>query len=346
MLSDIVNKIRAQRDHEPTVISLGQTWVDTLMRVPEMPQAGRFVEASTVSRSIGGSFQVLEAAERMGARTELASMMGTGPWADCIARALRQAHIVHTGRTLHNQDNGMRIILSDGDAKSYVAHHGAESRGDADAFKNIHPKKGDVVHIGSNALMNDGAVAVHRFLSHPACQPQTRTFRIVLNSTRALRLVNAQLLETLILARPVWSMNRQQAYALAERLSISIDETPTLRVSGGFDESMHELCTALSEVLRAPVVLRAGSRGAWIRQHGEGVMHIDGFPTKATHIRSAGPVHTGALCALLAEGWDLEASVQIANAAAALSIAHNVDGVPVCPSYDEATAFIKERLAE
>ena len=110
MLSDIVNKIRAQRDHEPTVISLGQTWVDTLMRVPEMPQAGRFVEASTVSRSIGGSFQVLEAAERMGARTELASMMGTGPWADCIAHALRQAHIVYVCVDFLNLGQNYRLF--------------------------------------------------------------------------------------------------------------------------------------------------------------------------------------------------------------------------------------------
>ena len=346
MLSDIVNKIRAQRDHEPTVFSLGQTWVDMLMHVPQMPEAGRFIEASNVTRCVGGSFQVLDAATRMGAHTELASMLGTGPWADCIASALRRAHIAHTGRTLPNQDNGLRIILSDGEHKAYVAHHGAESRGDADAYKNIQPQKGDVVHISSNALMNDGAVAVQKFLTRADCQPDARTFRIVLNPTSALRLVNAQLLETLILARPIWSMNRQQARSLADCLAIDIEEPPTMRVSGGCDEPLLAVCTSLSDVLRAPVVLRAGSRGAWIRQHGEGVMHIDGFPTKATHIRSAGPVHTGALCALLAEGWDLEASVQIADAAAALAVAHSVNGVPVCPGYDEATAVIKEQLAD
>lgn len=208
----------------------------------------------------------------------------------------------------------------------------------------MRPQRGDVVHISGNALMNESPLAVNAFIQQPQCRPQEREFRMVINPTNTLRLVNDQLLENLVLTRPIWSMNRQEAHTLAYRLGVTFDESATMRVNGGFDESMHALCEALGETLRAPVVLRAGARGAWVRQHGKGVEHIDGFPTKATHIRSAGPAHTGALCALLAEGWDLESAVQIANAAASLAITHNHAGIPFCPTYDEAAKLVSDTL--
>lgn len=344
MLSDILHKIRAQRDHEPTVISVGQIWVDITMHVQEMPQPGEFTNAPSVTKSASGSFHVLQAASRMGARTELASIMGTGPWATMLRDSLRRSHILHTGPTRPNQDNGFRIVLTDGMQKSYVAHHGAEAHGDPRAFAHVRPQRGDVVHISGNALMNESSLAVNAFIQQPQCRPQEREFRMVINPTNTLRLVNDQLLENLVLTRPIWSMNRQEARTLAYRLGVTFDESATMRVNAGFDESMHALCEALGETLRAPVVLRAGARGAWVRQHGKGVEHIDGFPTKATHIRSAGPAHTGALCALLAEGWDLESSVQIANAAASLAIEHNHAGIPFCPTCGEAAKLVSDAL--
>ena len=211
-------------------------------------------------------------------------------------------------------------------------------------FAHVRPQRVDVVHISGNALMNESSLAVNAFIQQPQCRPQGREFRIVINPTNTLRLVNDQLLENLVLTRPIWSMNRQEARTLAYRLGVSFDESATMRVNAGFDESMHALCEALGETLRAPIVLRAGARGAWVHQHGKGVEHIDGFPTKATHIRSAGPAHTGALCALLAEGWDLESAVQIANAAASLAITHNHAGIPFCPTYDEAAKLVSDTL--
>ena len=229
MLSDILHKIRAQRDHEPTVISVGQIWVDITMHVQEMPQPGEFTNAPSVTKSASGSFHVLQAASRMGARTELASIMGTGPWATMLRDSLRRSHILHTGPTRPNQDNGFRIVLTDGMQKSYVAHHGAEAHGDPRAFAHVRPQRGDVVHISGNALMNESSLAVNAFIQQPQCRPQEREFRMVINPTNTLRLVNDQLLENLVLTRPIWSMNRQEARTLAYRLGVTFDdaENPT-----------------------------------------------------------------------------------------------------------------------
>ena len=255
MLSDILHKIRAQRDHEPTVISVGQIWVDITMHVQEMPQPGEFTNAPSVTKSASGSFHVLQAASRMGARTELASIMGTGPWATMLRDSLRRSHILHTGPTRPNQDNGFRIVLTDGMQKSYVAHHGAEAHGDPRAFAHVRPQRGDVVHISGNALMNESSLAVNAFIQQPQCRPQEREFRMVINPTNTLRLVNDQLLENLVLTRPIWSMNRQEARTLAYRLGVTFDESATMRVNAGFDESMHALCEALGETLRAPSIV-------------------------------------------------------------------------------------------
>ena len=99
MLSDILHSIQAKRDHEPTVISLGQVWVDSMIKVPEFPAPGSFMNAESIARSVNGSFAVLEAASRMGAQTELAGILGTGPWSDMIRRALKRVNVRHTGIT-------------------------------------------------------------------------------------------------------------------------------------------------------------------------------------------------------------------------------------------------------
>ncbi len=115
-----------------------------------------------------------------------------------------------------------------------------------------------------------------------------------------------------------------------------------MTVGGGFDDSMKALCNSLGATLRAPLVVRAGSRGAWVRTPGGEVIHVEGYPTKATHTRSAGSCHTGAMCALIARGWSLVDAVKIANAAASLGIQRSINGVPDCPGYDEVIAKLEE----
>ena len=158
-------------------------------------------------------------------------------------------------------------MINDGQERSFISAPGAEVRTDAHTFDDMHPKSGDVVHISGASLMNTGAVAVGSFISRPECAPDVRDFRIVLTPTSMMSTVNERLLEDIVLLHPIWVLNRQQGRAIADRLGIEVDETATMRVDGGFDDSMSALCDGLADVLRAPVVLRAGSRGAWVRRH-------------------------------------------------------------------------------
>lgn len=342
-LSSIISDRAKSAADKPTVISLGQVWMDIMLDVDEMPQTGDFAVTRNTKPTPGGSYRILDAASRMGVRAQHAGIIGDGIWAMAVRTVLKRAGIEHIGPDLDDVDSGFRLVFKDEEErKTYIAHYGAETLGDEHTFDAIRPTSGTVVHISGNTLLNQTAVGLDGFLRRAGTDPKQRDWTLVLNSTNALNQVSDKLIEDLVLARPIWSCNRQEAETLADRMGVHIDDSATMTVGGGFDESMRLLCDELGNALRAPLVVRAGSRGAWVRKPGGDVEHIEGFPTKAVHTRSAGSCHTGVMCAMLAKGWSLADSVRIANAAASLAIQHNDGGVPVCPSYEETMALFEE----
>lgn len=332
--------------HQPRVISLGQVWVDIMMNVDEVPPEGGFAVADHPKPSIGGSYRVLEAVSRMGVEAEHAGILGNGLWAHFIRQSFQDNGITHIGQDRLDEDSGFRVVLrsesgkSDSATKTFIASYGAEAHGDASTFAMLEPQEHDVVHISGNTMMDHTATGVDGFLLRAGTDPAARDYTLVINPTNTLRLVNDHMLEDLVLARPIWSCNRQEAMTLAERLGAPIDDSK-VTIGGGLDDFMHQLCDGLGSTLRAPLVVRVGSRGAWVREPGGETMHIEGFPTKSVHTRSAGSCHTGVMCAMLAEGRGLAEAVKVANAATSVAIARSVNGIPQCPDYDEAVELLK-----
>lgn len=326
--------------HTPSVISLGQVWIDIMMNVDGLPKPGGFAVSTATRPVVGGSYRVLDAVSRMGVPAEHAGIIGNGVWASAIRDEYEKAGIMHVGPSRLDTDSGFRLVFHDDEGrKTFIAQYGAEAHGDEHTFDTLEPESGDVVHISGNTMLDHTAAGIDEFMHRADTDPKKRPYRLVINPTNTLKLVNDHLLEDLVLAHPTWSCNRQEATTLAERLGVPIDDDMVLTVGGGFDQAMNTLCDALGNTLRAPLVVRAGSRGAWVRNPGGEVEHIEGFPTKGVHTRSAGACHTGVMCATLAKGWSLTDAVRIANAAASLAIQRHIAGVPVCPSYKEATAL-------
>ena len=341
MLHDILNS-RKPEQSAASVISLGQVWVDIMMGVGELPQPGGFAVADSVTPSVGGSFRVLQAAARSGSPAKHAGIVGTGLWSSVIRDEFEANGIQHIGGDRLDKDSGFRLVLNDGSRKTFIATYGAEAQGDECTFDAIEPEAGDVVHISGNTLMDHSAAGIEGFLHRAGANPEQRPYTIVLNPTNSLHLVNDHLIEDTVLCRPTWSCNRQEANTLAERLGIPPTDDAELTIGGGFDDAMTTLCDALGTTLRAPLVLRAGARGAWVRVPGSEVIHLEGFPVKSTHTRSAGSCHTGVMCAMLAQGWSLFDAVRIANASASIAIRNNKAGVPDCPPVEDAIALIKQ----
>ena len=323
------------------VISLGEVWVDIMMDVDSLPKAGGFAASRSTIPTIDGSYRALLASRLMGTPTAHAGIIGAGPWASMIRHAFYEHDIAHIGPDRLDIDTGFRLVLNDANGgKTFIATYGAEAQGGADTFDGIDLQPGDVVSISSNSLMDATAAGVDTFIRQTGSDPDARPYQIVLSPTSSLERVNDRLLEDLVLARPIWTCNRQAAVKLADRLGAPLDEVP-VTVGGTFDNEMKALCDNLGTTLRAPLIIRAGARGAWVRLPGGEVTHVDGFPTKAVHKRSAGTVHTGVLCAMLAAGRSLVEATQVANAAASLSIEHSENGIPVPPARDEVLALVE-----
>ena len=327
-------------DHAARVISLGEVWVDIMMDVDSLPKAGGFAASRSTIPTIDGSYRALLASRLMGTPTAHAGIIGAGPWASMIRHAFYEHDITHIGPDRLDADTGFRLVLNDTNGgKTFIATYGAEAQGGTDTFDGVDLQPGDVVSISSNSLMDATAAGVDAFIRQSGSDPDARPYQIVLSPTSSLERVNDRLLEDLVLARPIWTCNRQAAVKLADRLGAPLDEVP-VTVGGTFDNEMKALCDNLGTTLRAPLVIRAGARGAWVRLPGGEVTHVDGFPTKAVHKRSAGTVHTGVLCAMLAAGRSLVEATQVANAAASLSIEHSENGIPVPPTRDEVLELI------
>ena len=223
----------------------------------------------------------------MGTPTAHAGIIGAGPWASMIRHAFYEHDITHIGPDRLDADTGFRLVLNDTNGgKTFIATYGAEAQGGADTFDGIDLQPGDVVSISSNSLMDATAAGVDAFIRQAGSDPDARPYQIVLSPTSSLERVNDRLLEDLVLARPIWTCNRQAAVKLADRLGAPLDEVP-VTVGGTFDNEMKALCDNLGTTLRAPLIIRAGARGAWVRLPGGEVTHVDGFPTKAVHKRCA-----------------------------------------------------------
>ncbi|KAB8291034.1 PfkB family carbohydrate kinase [Bifidobacterium avesanii] len=330
------------------VISLSEVVPDIMLKVDQVPEPGGYAVAGAPHVAIAAGYRVMKAVANMGAVAKHGGILGNGPLASMIHVAFDEASIAHIGQDRLDEDSGFRIMLGDAaGAKTLIAAYGAEAHGSEDAFDGIEPDPGDVVHISGNTLTNQTAVGLYRFLARPGNEAGERRFRIVLNPTSALPQVSDQLLEALVLARPVWSCNRQQADVLAKRLGIAPLDPRKITVGGDSGAAMSDLAKRLGDVLGAPIVIRSGAKGAWVRDIApdgskRDVAYVPGFPTEAVHTRSAGSCHTGVICARLTCGDSLVDAVRLANAAASLAILHNVRGVPVCPSYAEAAALMRK----
>ena len=157
----MLNLRRGIGTHEPSVISLGQVWVDIMLNVDEVPAQGGFAVADHPKPSIGGSYRVLQAASRMGVPTEHAGILGNGLWAHFIRQSFQDNGITHIGQDRLDEDSGFRVVLSSGaPKKTFIASYGAEAHGDADTFNTLEPQPKDVVHISGNTLMDHTATGV------------------------------------------------------------------------------------------------------------------------------------------------------------------------------------------
>lgn len=333
MLNSLKGLLSRKNDvPSPTVISLGQVWVDIMMDIDAIPQPGGFAVANHTMPSVGGSFRVMQAASRIGAATKHAGVIGNGPWASLIRKALNDNGIEHIGQDRIDADSGFRLVLNDSERKTFVATYGAESQGNENTFDCVEPGEGDVVHISANTLMDHSASGIDAFLHRTSSGPDDARLQHRAQSDQ--HAAHGQ-------RPPAGGSGAGAAHLVLQPSGGPHARRPAWRVRGRFpvDDRRRRIRRldegAVQQPRRHAARAAGGSCGVARRvgAHAGRRSHpCGGYPTKATHTRSAGSCHTGAMCALIARGWSLVDAVKIANAAASLGIQRSINGVPTAPA--------------
>ena len=312
------------------VVLMGQILVDRVLQGARPIHGGGSEWARDGGTHVGGGFNALVAARRMGAEAISLSPIGTGPHASMIEAALAREGIVDAGPRVDGVDNGFCVAMIGHDAeRTFISTKGAETMTPetawADFVRTMSP--GDVLYI-DGYLMDHPA---NREAAEAALRVLPEGVRVLLDVSPVIGIPSA-----LPSGDVIVSMNHREAQEIAQQRG---------------DSSVHDRCREPREAARAmlsllgrPVLVRAGAQGAYVARPSEAATSTccqdpTRVPTPrvdAIDTNGAGDAHSGVLAAALAQGIPLERALLLANCAGALST--TVVGPASCPSREEIEA--------
>ena len=312
------------------VVLMGQILVDLAVRGEALPSPGGDVWAVDEGMHVGGGFNALVAARRMGAEAVSLSPIGDGPYSSLIQAALTREGIADLGPRIAGIDNGFCIAFTDRTGeRTFISTKGAETMAPASAWadfvRTMHP--GDVLYI-------DGYLMDHptnREAAEAALRALPEGVRVLLDVSPVIGIPSALPSDGVIV-----SMNHREAQEIAQQRG---------------DSSVRDRCREPREAARAmlsllgrPVLVRAGAEGAYIGRPAQPETNttadeVTAIPTpqvEAIDTNGAGDAHSGVLAVSLAQGIPLERALLLANCAGALST--TVVGPASCPTREEIEA--------
>ena len=312
------------------VVLMGQILVDLAVRGDALPGPGGDVWAVDEGMHVGGGFNALVAARRMGAEAISLSPIGSGPHSSLIQAALEHEEITDLGPRIAGIDNGFCIAFTDRTGeRTFISTKGAETMSPASAWadfvRTMHP--GDVLYI-DGYLMDHPA---NREAAEAALRVLPKGVRVLLDVSPVIGIPS-----TLPSDGVIVSMNHREAQEIARQRG---------------DASVRDQCLQPREAARAmlaaldrPVLLRAGAEGAYfVRSCDAALSASDTDPSyiptprvEAIDTNGAGDAHSGVLAASLALGIPMKRALLFANCAGALST--TVVGPASCPTREEIEA--------
>ena len=305
------------------VVLMGQILVDRVLQGARPIHGGGSEWARDGGTHVGGGFNALVAARRMGAEAISLSPIGTGPHASMIEAALAREGIVDAGPRVDGVDNGFCVAMIGHDAeRTFISTKGAETMTPetawADFVRTMSP--GDVLYI-DGYLMDHPA---NREAAEAALRVLPEGVRVLLDVSPVIGIP-----ESLPTHHAIISMNSVEARAIAKQS----------RLDGylPFDS----LSCRLAQTLGRDTLIRLGASGAYFaRSVGPdsetSAAHIPTPTINAVDTNGAGDAHTGVLAASLALGIPLERGLVLANCAGAL--ASTVPGPASCPTREDIEA--------
>jgi len=269
------------------LVSLGSVIVDLMLSLPRMPDRGGDVLATQRGMAVGGAFNVLSAASRLGLPGVYAGPHGTGPFGDLVRAALAREGIEIARGPNPQLDTGWTVAMIEPDGeRTFMTVTGADAVVQPTDLERIEYRDGDAVYVSGYDLAypaSGAAIAAHVGTLAP-------DVFVAFDPGPLAADIETGLLRSVLARSAVVSLNERESEALGP-----ID-APT-------------------------VVLRQGLRGATIRRRGEADVHVDAVALDIVADTSgAGDVHVGANLAALAMGLSWPDAVTLANRAAAYAV--------------------------
>ena len=322
------------------VVLMGQILVDLAVRGEALPSPGGDVWAVDEGMHVGGGFNALVAARRMGAEALSLSPIGEGPYSSLIQAALAREGITDAGPRVAGIDNGFCIAFTDRTGeRTFISTKGAETMVPASAWADVvrTMNPGDVLYV-DGYLMDHPA---NREAAQAALRALPEGVRVVLDVSPVIGIPDGLPTRDVII-----SMNHREAQEIGKRSE---------------DSSVCDRCAqplgaaeAVCAAMRRPVVVRAGAQGAYFLRpsvaatnaRDEDATHVPTPRVDAIDTNGAGDAHSGVLAASLAQGIPVERALLLANCAGALST--TVVGPASCPTRNqiEAAASALEERAD
>ena len=305
------------------VVLMGQILVDRVLQGARPIHGGGSEWARDGGTHVGGGFNALVAARRMGAEAISLSPIGTGPHASMIEAALAREGIVDAGPRVDGVDNGFCVAMIGHDAeRTFISTKGAETMTPetawADFVRTMSP--GDVLYI-DGYLMDHPA---NRKAAEAALRVLPEGVRVLLDVSPVIGIP-----ESLPTHHAIISMNSVEARTIAKQSRLD-----------GYLPFDSRSCR-LAQTLGRDTLIRLGASGAYFARSASpdsetSAAHIPTPTIDAVDTNGAGDAHTGVLAASLALGIPLERGLVLANCAGAL--ASTVPGPASCPTREDIEA--------
>jgi len=240
------------------VVLMGQILVDLAVRGEALPAPGGDVWASDEGMHVGGGFNALVAARRMGAQAVSLSPIGQGPYSLLIQQALQRAEITDAGPHIDGIDNGFCIAFTDQSGeRTFISTRGAETRAPANAWADFTAtmRPGDVLYI-DGYLMDHPA---NRQAAQGALEALPEGVQVILDVSPVIGIPQGLPARDVIV-----SMNHREAQQI-------INQSAERGLGQGqwCGQEQGQLCdqareaSLVASLLGRPVVVRAGAEGAY-----------------------------------------------------------------------------------
>ncbi|MET8636343.1 PfkB family carbohydrate kinase [Streptomyces sp. NPDC004680] len=310
------------------LVLAGNVIADLVIEVPTLPERGGDVIGTLSETTVGGGFNTLVAARRLGTEVAFAGLHGTGPHGDLVRDALAAEDIATLLPARAEGDTGFTVALIDGGGeRTFVTSFGVEATltpSDVDTVA-ARLRPGDLVQLSGYGLVMPGNGPLLSGLT--AGLPADIT--VCLDPAPLVADIPESVLEP-VLARTDWlSANAREARLMTgHKDPRSAAEALRQRLAPG-----------------AGVIVRADKDGCWLAAPGRTATHVPGFPVDAIDSNGAGDAHVGAFLALLSQGHNPLTAAQGANAAAAYAVGRR--GPATAPDRAALEEFLGEHpLAE